>query len=176
MPGPNAPAKGVENDNLRASEKKLNGMGRMTNNLLQCRLASRSARLQSVTERKGVRPTTIRRWTLTLVVAAVILPGPAVENSAAQPRPTWIAEYGYLPQDLADFAFGNPGVPDVPIITVTIQGSPFPLIFDTGTNGYASLDSDVIARLQLPVKGWTMWRDSSGKPVARIPWFGRCLA
>jgi len=116
-----------------------------------------------------VNSTWSQRGTLILVVAAMILPSPAAEDSTTQRPPAWIAEYGYQPQDLAEFAFGAPGVPEVPIVTVTIQGSPFPLVLDTGTKGYAALDSDVIARLQLPVKGWDTWLDSSGKPVARIP-------
>lgn len=115
-----------------------------------------------------------RRWKKVLTLAGVLaasmmLPLGVAQDSPAQPTPGWLAEYGYQPQDVAEFEFGTPGRPLVPIVSAQIQGERLPLIFDTGTNGYASLDSDVIARLRLPVKSWSTWRDSSGKPVARIP-------
>ena len=83
--------------------------------------------------------------------------------------PPWLAEYGYRAQELARFDFGAAGVPEVPIITAKVQGSPELLIFDTGTNGYAALDAGVIERLHLPVKSWSTFLDSSGKPVAQTP-------
>lgn len=111
------------------------------------------------------------RWVWLRVATALLLLGrAAAQGPAGSPSPAWVAAYGYQAQDLAHFEFGGAaGVPQVPIVTVTIQGASLPVIFDTGTNGYSALDAAVIARLQLPVKNWETWLDSSGKAVAKIP-------
>ncbi len=111
----------------------------------------------------------VRDRMLILAIAAMTLPSLAQQGSGIQQQPSWVAEYGYRPQGVEDFAFGVQEAPEVPIVIVTIQGKPLSLIFDTGTAGYATLDSQVISDLQLPVKSWTTWLDSSGKPVAQIP-------
>ncbi len=77
--------------------------------------------------------------------------------------------YGCQSKDPADFRFGAPGRPGVRIITAAIQGSSLPAIFDTGTNGHAAPDADVIARLQLPGETWESGVDSSGRPAGKIP-------
>jgi hypothetical protein len=100
----------------------------------------------------------------------LLLLGRMAAQTPASPPPAWLAEYGYQAQDLADFQLGGAsGIPEVPIITAKVQGTPLRLIFDTGTNGYAGLDPEVMTRLQLPIKSWETWLDSSGKPMAKVP-------
>ena len=109
------------------------------------------------------------RWVLGLAAIALLSGGTAAEPPAESPPPAWLAEYAYRAQDVAGFGFGTAGAPEVPIVTVLVQGTPQRLIFDTGTNGYASLDADVIERLGLTVKGWTNFLDASGRSVAKVP-------
>ena len=112
----------------------------------------------------------MRNWSIcVLVTVTLLLGGAAAQDPAASPAPAWVAEYGYQTRELADFEFGAAGAPEVPIITAKIEGHPLRLIFDTGTNGYAALDAEVITRLHLPVKSWETWLDSSGKAVAKVP-------
>ena len=109
-----------------------------------------------------------RRMGIAAAIAWCLLGQAAAQNPSATPPP-WLSEYGYQAQEVTRFDFGAAGAPEVPIVTAKVQGSAEPLIFDTGTNGYASLDAAVIAGLQLPVKSWETWLDSSGKVVAKVP-------
>jgi predicted aspartyl protease len=69
---------------------------------------------------------------------------------------------------VTDFSFGDEGV-WLPIVEVGVVGKQVPLIFDTGTSGYASLDERTIEALSLPVESWTTFRDASGAAAGRIP-------
>lgn len=111
----------------------------------------------------------IWRMSMPAAIALLLLGQAWAQQSNPGSPPAWLAEYGYQAQDLVRFDFGAAGTPAVPIVTAKVQGSAEPLIFDTGTNGYASLDAAIIASLQLRVKSWETWLDSSGKAVARIP-------
>lgn len=48
------------------------------------------------------------------------------------------------------------------------EGKTIPVIFDTVTAGYESLDDKLIERLKLPVKKWTAWLESSGAQVGKV--------
>jgi len=112
----------------------------------------------------------LKSWRIGILMTVALLSSRVVAQDPAASPPPWMAEYGYKIQDVAEFRLsGAGGVPEVPIITAKVQGSPELLIFDTGTAGYGSLDAGEIARLGLPVKGWETWLDSSGKPMAKIP-------
>jgi hypothetical protein len=106
---------------------------------------------------------------LAILLALILGSGQSTPLNPAADSPTWLAEYCYSPDEVVDFTFGANGAPLVPVVHIVVQGETIPVIFDTGTAGYGSLDDKLIERLKLPVKSWATWFDSSGAEVGKVP-------
>jgi predicted aspartyl protease len=107
---------------------------------------------------------------LVTVGATAFFSARATPPEYSPPRRTleWIERYEYGDARVLDFEFGKGGT-WVPVVIAKVAGRATPLILDTGTNGYASLDEQVIEELGLAVDDWQDFLDANGVPRGRIP-------